>query len=193
MDAIVLAWVVHSFWSCVLHSFKCTMCIPFLLFYVCFSCFHFFGDSFTNFCRRAVIFVCNLIWHSSFTVCTSERVTMELADRTIGLLLTVTSLSIFTYYTFWVIILVSSFSLCLTRYSDHWPVRPMLSYGGLIYAFCLSAIGWYWSFCAQIFSTSRVCNSYSRICWNGTHLLAEHVYWICDAPVQKEEGMIQPC
>ncbi|KAL3366126.1 hypothetical protein AABB24_010997 [Solanum stoloniferum] len=40
-----------------------------------------------------------------FQVCTSERVTMELADRTIGLLLTVTSLSIFTYYTFWVIIL----------------------------------------------------------------------------------------
>ncbi|XP_009613856.1 dolichol-phosphate mannose synthase subunit 2-like [Nicotiana tomentosiformis] len=30
---------------------------------------------------------------------------MELADRTIGLLLTVTSLFIFTYYTFWVIIL----------------------------------------------------------------------------------------
>ncbi|KAK4375187.1 hypothetical protein RND71_005864 [Anisodus tanguticus] len=30
---------------------------------------------------------------------------MELADRTVGLLLTVTSLSIFTYYTFWVIIL----------------------------------------------------------------------------------------
>ncbi|XP_009786828.1 dolichol-phosphate mannose synthase subunit 2-like isoform X2 [Nicotiana sylvestris] len=30
---------------------------------------------------------------------------MELADRMIGLLLTVTSLSIFTYYTFWVIIL----------------------------------------------------------------------------------------
>lgn len=40
-----------------------------------------------------------------FQVCTSERGTMELADRTIGLLLTVTSLSIFTYYTFWVIIL----------------------------------------------------------------------------------------
>lgn len=91
------------------------MCIPFLLFYVCFSCFHFFGDSFTNRCQRAVTFVCNLMWHSSFTVCTSERVTMELADRTIGLLLTVTSLSIFTYYTFWVIILVSSFFLSVLQ------------------------------------------------------------------------------
>ncbi|XP_068649360.1 dolichol-phosphate mannose synthase subunit 2 [Aristolochia californica] len=30
---------------------------------------------------------------------------MELADKTIGLMLTITSLSIFTYYTFWVIIL----------------------------------------------------------------------------------------
>ncbi|XP_051114605.1 dolichol-phosphate mannose synthase subunit 2 isoform X1 [Andrographis paniculata] len=30
---------------------------------------------------------------------------MELADRTVGLLLSVISLSIFTYYTFWVIIL----------------------------------------------------------------------------------------
>ncbi|MCD7471245.1 Dolichol phosphate-mannose biosynthesis regulatory protein [Datura stramonium] len=41
----------------------------------------------------------------NFQVCTSERVAMELADRTVGLLLTVTSLSIFIYYTFWVIIL----------------------------------------------------------------------------------------
>jgi len=32
---------------------------------------------------------------------------MELADRAVGFLLSVTSLSIFTYYTFWVIILVS--------------------------------------------------------------------------------------
>ncbi|GMI95592.1 dolichol phosphate mannose synthase 2 [Hibiscus trionum] len=30
---------------------------------------------------------------------------MELADRAVGFLLTFTSLSIFTYYTFWVIIL----------------------------------------------------------------------------------------
>ncbi|XP_050205027.1 dolichol-phosphate mannose synthase subunit 2 [Mercurialis annua] len=30
---------------------------------------------------------------------------MELADRAVGLLLSFTSLSIFTYYTFWVIIL----------------------------------------------------------------------------------------
>ncbi|QCD81899.1 dolichol-phosphate mannose synthase subunit 2-like [Vigna unguiculata] len=30
---------------------------------------------------------------------------MELADRAVGFLLSVTSLSIFTYYTFWVIIL----------------------------------------------------------------------------------------
>ncbi|XP_049349898.1 dolichol-phosphate mannose synthase subunit 2 [Solanum verrucosum] len=30
---------------------------------------------------------------------------MELADRAVGLILTLTSLSIFTYYTFWVIIL----------------------------------------------------------------------------------------
>lgn len=36
---------------------------------------------------------------------------MELADRAVGLILTLTSLSIFTYYTFWVIILVSSYSL----------------------------------------------------------------------------------
>lgn len=34
---------------------------------------------------------------------------MELGDKAIGFLLTVTSLSIFTYYTFWVIILVSNF------------------------------------------------------------------------------------
>lgn len=32
---------------------------------------------------------------------------MELADRAVGLLLSVISLSIFTYYTFWIIILVS--------------------------------------------------------------------------------------
>lgn len=36
---------------------------------------------------------------------------MELADRAVGLLLTLTSLSIFTYYTFWVIILVSLTSI----------------------------------------------------------------------------------
>ncbi|KAK4349592.1 hypothetical protein RND71_032347 [Anisodus tanguticus] len=36
-------------------------------------------------------------------------VSMELADRAVGLLLTLTSLSIFTYYTFWVIILVVIF------------------------------------------------------------------------------------
>ncbi|RAL39318.1 hypothetical protein DM860_002851 [Cuscuta australis] len=30
---------------------------------------------------------------------------MEVADKAVGLLLTITSLSIFTYYTFWVIIL----------------------------------------------------------------------------------------
>ena len=32
---------------------------------------------------------------------------MELADRAVGFVLSITSLSIFTYYTFWVIILVS--------------------------------------------------------------------------------------
>jgi len=32
---------------------------------------------------------------------------MELADRAVGFLLSFISLSIFTYYTFWVIILVS--------------------------------------------------------------------------------------
>ncbi|KAK8622080.1 hypothetical protein V6N13_097706 [Hibiscus sabdariffa] len=37
------------------------------------------------------------------TVCSGKR--MELADRAVGFLLTFTSLSIFTYYTFWVIIL----------------------------------------------------------------------------------------
>ncbi|XP_019236105.1 PREDICTED: dolichol phosphate-mannose biosynthesis regulatory protein-like isoform X1 [Nicotiana attenuata] len=36
---------------------------------------------------------------------TSSSGSMELADRAVGLLLTLTSLSIFTYYTFWVIIL----------------------------------------------------------------------------------------
>ncbi|WMV40519.1 hypothetical protein MTR67_033904 [Solanum verrucosum] len=36
---------------------------------------------------------------------TSRGVSMELADRAVGLILTLTSLSIFTYYTFWVIIL----------------------------------------------------------------------------------------
>lgn len=33
---------------------------------------------------------------------------MELADRAVGFLLSLTSISIFTYYTFWIIILVSS-------------------------------------------------------------------------------------
>lgn len=33
---------------------------------------------------------------------------MELADKTVGFLLSVISLSIFTYYTFWVVILVGS-------------------------------------------------------------------------------------
>lgn len=32
---------------------------------------------------------------------------MELGDKAVGALLTIVSLSIFTYYTFWVIILVS--------------------------------------------------------------------------------------
>jgi dolichyl-phosphate mannosyltransferase polypeptide 2 regulatory subunit len=32
---------------------------------------------------------------------------MEMGDKAVGLVLTMTSLSIFTYYTFWVIILVS--------------------------------------------------------------------------------------
>lgn len=34
---------------------------------------------------------------------------MEMGDKAVGLVLTMTSLSIFTYYTFWVIILVSYF------------------------------------------------------------------------------------
>lgn len=38
----------------------------------------------------------------------STIVKMDLADRVIGLLLSRLSLSIITYYTFWVIILVSS-------------------------------------------------------------------------------------
>lgn len=79
---------------------------------------------------KGSIFYCNLIGHSSFTVCTSERGTMELADRTIGLLLTVTSLSIFTYYTFWVIILVSSFSVL----QDVVTFETYLIIWGLIYA-----------------------------------------------------------
>ncbi|KAG7028258.1 Dolichol-phosphate mannose synthase subunit 2, partial [Cucurbita argyrosperma subsp. argyrosperma] len=35
----------------------------------------------------------------------SNSIKMELADKTVGFLLSLTSLSIFTYYTFWVIIL----------------------------------------------------------------------------------------
>jgi hypothetical protein len=34
---------------------------------------------------------------------------MELGDKAVGFLLTLTSLTLFTYYTFWVIILVSGF------------------------------------------------------------------------------------
>jgi hypothetical protein len=34
---------------------------------------------------------------------------MELGDKAVGFLLTLTSLTLFTYYTFWVIILVSDF------------------------------------------------------------------------------------
>ncbi|XP_060179783.1 dolichol-phosphate mannose synthase subunit 2-like isoform X1 [Lycium barbarum] len=43
--------------------------------------------------------------HRCFDGDTSRRGSMELVDRAVGLLLTLTSLSIFTYYTFWVIIL----------------------------------------------------------------------------------------
>ncbi|KAJ8561184.1 hypothetical protein K7X08_027374 [Anisodus acutangulus] len=52
-------------------------------------------------------FTCTYFQHQepNFSGATSRRVSMELADRAVGLLLTLTSLSIFTYYTFWVIIL----------------------------------------------------------------------------------------
>jgi dolichyl-phosphate mannosyltransferase polypeptide 2 regulatory subunit len=39
---------------------------------------------------------------------TTANTGMELADRAVGFLLSLTSISIFTYYTFWIIILVSS-------------------------------------------------------------------------------------
>nr|GLL24262.1 dolichol phosphate-mannose biosynthesis regulatory protein-like isoform X1 [Ipomoea trifida] len=48
----------------------------------------------------------NIRWSRELLIlCFAKLITMELADKAVGLLLTVTSLSIFTYYTFWVIIL----------------------------------------------------------------------------------------
>ncbi|KAH9625534.1 hypothetical protein KSS87_020330 [Heliosperma pusillum] len=49
---------------------------------------------------------------------------MDLADRAVGFLLCCISLSIFTYYTLWVIILVSPKSVNYTSYSFMW-----LNYG----------------------------------------------------------------
>lgn len=113
---------------------------------------------------------------------------MELADKAVGLLLTLISLSIFTYYTFWVIILVSSYSLIpfctgLRNLSFIWR---------LIYIRCfvLSASCWQWSFRAQVFSPTRIRDSHSCICCSGAHLLLERVCWIRHAQVQEEEGMI---
>lgn len=53
-------------------------------------------------------FICHLIALTKFLMSTIFR-QMELGDKLVGFLLTLTSLSIFTYYTFWVIILVSDF------------------------------------------------------------------------------------
>ncbi|KAG6788605.1 hypothetical protein POTOM_004677 [Populus tomentosa] len=43
--------------------------------------------------------------NSTFIAQTTANTGMELADRAVGFLLSLTSISIFTYYTFWVIIL----------------------------------------------------------------------------------------
>ncbi|KAL5063279.1 hypothetical protein RYX36_025016 [Vicia faba] len=55
---------------------------------------------------------------------------MELADRAVGFLLSIISLSIFTYYTFWVIILMIKHSLKKfnTGRVEFYPNKSLLSH-----------------------------------------------------------------
>lgn len=64
------------------------------------------GNTTLLFASLSLSFECILRSWSLFSPLTGQIIyAMELADRAIGLLLSVISLSIFTYYTFWVIIL----------------------------------------------------------------------------------------
>ncbi|OAY76605.1 Dolichol phosphate-mannose biosynthesis regulatory protein, partial [Ananas comosus] len=59
-------------------------------------------------CRRISSACCSPVVRDPEVVVLIKRVTyiqMELADKTVGFMLSAVSLSIFTYYTFWVIIL----------------------------------------------------------------------------------------
>lgn len=118
------------------------------------------------------------------------KIQMELADRVVGFLLSFITLSIFTYYTFWVIILVSIQHILKYIFLAFYKLRI-----GLIFVYShivgCSAICRQWSLHPPIFPTSRIRHIYTCICWCGTSLLLMHIYRVCDPQVQKEEGMMQ--
>lgn len=112
---------------------------------------------------------------------------MEVADRAVGFFLSFISLSIFTYYTFWVIILVSirTFPKNQILLLCELCIRLLL-----IVRIVFSAICRQWSLHPPIFPSPRVCHTDTSICWSGASLLLMHIYRVCDTQVQKEEGMM---
>lgn len=56
--------------------------------------------------------------------------------------------------------------------------------------FWLSAICRWQSLYPQVFPAPGVCHTNSCFCWCGASLLLKHIHWICDAQIQKEEGIV---
>ena len=113
------------------------------------------------------------------------RIKMELADRAVGFLLSFISLSIFTYYTFWVIILVSNMPSILNVL---W--LPYFNFLISLLYCALSALCRWWSFRTQVLLTPRICHINTCFCWCCSYLPLMHIYWVRDAEIQEEEGIM---
>lgn len=87
----------------------CNLCLPVVLVFI----FYFCNVALSNWEQCNLTRIPNLHSFGLYSLQRLEKYirNMELADRAVGALLSVISLSVFTYYTFWVIILVSHFYL----------------------------------------------------------------------------------
>ena len=129
--------------------------------------------------------VFKLLFIDSTTGNNSAGITMELADRAVGFLLSFISISIFTYYTFWVIILVSLHSIQLELMFQN-----LNKFVVDFYFYAFLAICGQQSLYPQVLSTARICHSHSCICRCDTSLLLVRLHRFCDAQIQKEEGLL---
>lgn len=118
---------------------------------------------------------------------------MELADRAVGLLLSLISLSIFTYYTFWVIILVIlpclHFALVYTHL--HYYSMTVKKPNPVLICSTSAAFCRQRSFHPQVLPPPGIRHPHTRFCWSGAHRLLVPIHWVCDAQIQEEESTLE--